>query len=251
MWRDDFSPDPVFTDTLELDLSTVEPSMAGPKRPQDRVALLPAPSTRTSPPAPKGYKKPGDERQARAGRRRQFRPRPWRRGDRRDHLSCTNTSNPSVLVAAGLVARKARAQGPDRQALGQDLAGAGHPGRHRLSEGRPAPRISTRSASTGRLWLHHLHRQFRPAAGADGQGDQRQRAGRRLACSRATATSRAASPTCAPTSSPRRRWSSPMRWPGAIDITTSRSAPARTASRSMLKDIWPTNQEVADTDQAS
>src|SRR3954465_14035084 len=39
MWRDSSTPDPVFTDTLELDLSTVEPSLAGPKRPQDRVAL--------------------------------------------------------------------------------------------------------------------------------------------------------------------------------------------------------------------
>src|SRR3954449_3467237 len=39
MWRDASTPDPVFTDTLELDLSTVQPSMAGPKRPQDRVAL--------------------------------------------------------------------------------------------------------------------------------------------------------------------------------------------------------------------
>ena len=39
MWRDASTPDPVFTDTLELDLSTVQPSLAGPKRPQDRVLL--------------------------------------------------------------------------------------------------------------------------------------------------------------------------------------------------------------------
>src|SRR3546814_15048948 len=39
MWRDANTPDPVFTDTLELDLNSVEPSLAGPKRPQDRVAL--------------------------------------------------------------------------------------------------------------------------------------------------------------------------------------------------------------------
>ena len=39
LWRDDSTPDPVFTDTLELDLGTVEPSLAGPRRPQDRVAL--------------------------------------------------------------------------------------------------------------------------------------------------------------------------------------------------------------------
>ena len=39
MWRDSTTPDPVFTDTLELDMATVEPSLAGPKRPQDRVLL--------------------------------------------------------------------------------------------------------------------------------------------------------------------------------------------------------------------
>ena len=39
MWRDAATPDPVFTDTLELDLATVQPSLAGPKRPQDRVLL--------------------------------------------------------------------------------------------------------------------------------------------------------------------------------------------------------------------
>jgi aconitate hydratase len=38
MWRDAATPDPLFTDTLELDMSTVEPSLAGPKRPQDRCA---------------------------------------------------------------------------------------------------------------------------------------------------------------------------------------------------------------------
>src|SRR3546814_14382185 len=39
MWRDSNTPDPVFTDSLELDLASVEPSLAGPKRPQDRVPL--------------------------------------------------------------------------------------------------------------------------------------------------------------------------------------------------------------------
>ncbi len=63
--------------------------------------------------------------------------------------SCTNTSNPSVLIAAGLVARKARAQGLTVEALGQDLAGARLAGGHRLSHRRRASRtISTRSAST-------------------------------------------------------------------------------------------------------
>src|SRR5690606_16163398 len=45
MWRDASTPEPIFTDTLDLDLSTVQPSLAGPKRPQDRVLLKDAPSS--------------------------------------------------------------------------------------------------------------------------------------------------------------------------------------------------------------
>jgi len=108
-WRDATAPDPVFTDTLHLDMSTVQPSLAGPKRPQDRVLLSSVDDGFNSELA-SGYKK-GDE------------------GDKRVTVegtdfdlghgdvviaaitSCTNTSNPSVLVAAGLVARKANALG--------------------------------------------------------------------------------------------------------------------------------------------
>ncbi|TQV79649.1 aconitate hydratase AcnA [Denitrobaculum tricleocarpae] len=107
MWRDSNTPDPVFTDTLELDLSTVEPSLAGPKRPQDRVALsaLGAEATKIvksavgddiskgTPVAGKDYSlNHGDVMIAAI-------------------TSCTNTSNPSVLIAAGLVAKKAREKG--------------------------------------------------------------------------------------------------------------------------------------------
>ena len=62
---------------------------------------------------------------------------------------CTNTSNPSVMLGAGLVARKAVEARPQGQAVGQDLARAGLPGGHRLSDRRPGCRpISTSSAST-------------------------------------------------------------------------------------------------------
>jgi aconitate hydratase len=62
--------------------------------------------------------------------------------------SCTNTSNPGVLIAAGLVAARPR-EGPDAQAVGEDLAGAGLAGRDRLSrQGRACTPTSTRSAST-------------------------------------------------------------------------------------------------------
>jgi len=109
MWRDAAAPDPVFTDTLALDMSTVQPSLAGPKRPQDKV-LLSNVDDNFNNELVTGYKKTGDS----------DRRVPVEGGDFEiGHgdvviaaiTSCTNTSNPSVLVAAGLVARKARALG--------------------------------------------------------------------------------------------------------------------------------------------
>ncbi|OKL44922.1 aconitate hydratase AcnA [Pseudovibrio exalbescens] len=109
MFRDSSAPEPVFTDTLELDISTVVPSIAGPKRPQDRISLADA--------AP-GFAKTMAEEFNKAGEESK---RVAVEG--RDHdlgngdvviaaiTSCTNTSNPSVLIGAGLVARKAREKG--------------------------------------------------------------------------------------------------------------------------------------------
>jgi aconitate hydratase len=135
------SPDPVFTDTLSLDLSTVEPSIAGPRRPQDRIrlsearrsfqdalpSLLPAGS---APPGKEAAKGPS-EGPAAVG--------VWGEGSSEspsaravmvedaatvlDHgsvviaaiTSCTNTSNPSVMLAAGLLARKAVERGLERK----------------------------------------------------------------------------------------------------------------------------------------
>ena len=104
MWRDASSPEPIFTDTLELDLSTVEPSLAGPKRPQDRVLLSGMTESVTKAMAETG---PGT-------------PTPVEGSDYNIEpgavviaaiTSCTNTSNPAVLIAAGLVAKKARERG--------------------------------------------------------------------------------------------------------------------------------------------
>ncbi len=108
MWRDGTSPDPVFTDVLHLDLSSVQPSLAGPRRPQDKVLLSQADEAFEAELAG-GYKKAGDEGQKRypvAGAAHDL-----GHGDVviAAITSCTNTSNPNVLVAAGLVARKARA----------------------------------------------------------------------------------------------------------------------------------------------
>ena len=109
MWRDANSPDPVFTDTLELDMSTVEPSLAGPKRPQDKVALSSAKQgfEKVLPEllGPKNAKD-GVPVAASGGYT-------LKNGDVviAAITSCTNTSNPAVLIAAGLVARNAVAKG--------------------------------------------------------------------------------------------------------------------------------------------
>ncbi|MBE0579467.1 aconitate hydratase AcnA [Devosia sp.] len=109
MFRETNSPDPVFTSTLELDLTTVVPSISGPKRPQDRIALDNAKSAFAAA-LPKEFGKTDDPKVQVEGTDYAI-----GHGDVviAAITSCTNTSNPSVLVAAGLVARKARALGLD------------------------------------------------------------------------------------------------------------------------------------------
>jgi aconitate hydratase len=108
LWRDEV--DPVFTDTLELDLSTVQPSLAGPKRPQDRVLLKEAAGAFNAE-LTKGLGVPAAD----AGAKAKVAGKDYEIGHGDVVIaaitSCTNTSNPYVLVAAGLVARKARALG--------------------------------------------------------------------------------------------------------------------------------------------
>ena len=132
--------DPVYTDTLELDMGTVEPSLAGPKRPQDRVALMHA---------AREFAKVVKEHRDNVGYRAEVRwegeggaPEPedvpghhegqngkdrWVKVEGADYrihdgsvviaaiTSCTNTSNPYVMIGAGLVARKARERGLTRK----------------------------------------------------------------------------------------------------------------------------------------
>ncbi len=110
MFREAGQPDPMFTDTLELDLGTVVPCMAGPKRPQDRVALKDISASFKSD-LTKTLGVPANETGTKvkvAGKNYDL-----THGDVviAAITSCTNTSNPSVLVAAGLVARKAHAKG--------------------------------------------------------------------------------------------------------------------------------------------
>ena len=128
------APEPVFTDTLELDMSTIEPSLAGPKRPQDRV-LLSDVDDQFNAELESTYKKHNDPRVAVEGEDFDL-----GNGDVviAAITSCTNTSNPSVLVAAGLVARKARAKG-------LTASRGSRPASRRAA--RWSPTISTRAAS--------------------------------------------------------------------------------------------------------
>ena len=82
--------------------------------------------------------------------------------------SCTNTSNPSVMLGAALLAKQRRREGPDLQAVGEDHDGAGLAGGHRLlRQGRPVAVPGEARLLPGRLRLHHVHRQHRPAARGD------------------------------------------------------------------------------------
>ena len=140
------APEPRFSDTLELDLSSVEPSLAGPRRPQDRVALTDAASdfreqlrTFVSGEGYEGWDRstdltfPASDPPSSKTEGVSPRPAPAHRGEGRrtvgahaeglDHgavviaaiTSCTNTSNPSVMVGAGLLAKKAVAAGLTRR----------------------------------------------------------------------------------------------------------------------------------------
>ena len=192
LWRSKKSPEPIFTDTLELDLGD---GRAEPGRPE----------------APAG------PRAALRRRRQQFVANMEKEFDRKDDgkrvevegadydlghgdvviaaiTSCTNTSNPYVMLGAGLVARNAVKHGlkvkpwvktslaPGSQVVTEYLDGLGP------AEGPRQDRLQPR-----RLRLHHLHRQLRPAARSGDQGDQRRRPRGLRRCSRATATSKAAS----------------------------------------------------------
>ncbi|HEX3536597.1 MAG TPA: aconitate hydratase AcnA, partial [Stellaceae bacterium] len=107
LWRDANTPDPAFTEVLELDLGTVEPSLAGPRRPQDRVSLSGA---------GKGF----DAELPRLANVSAVRAQKVGGSNYDLHdgdvviaaiTSCTNTSNPSVMLAAGLLAKKAVEKG--------------------------------------------------------------------------------------------------------------------------------------------
>ena len=178
MFRVKTTPDPMFTDILKLDLNSVEPSLAGPKRPQDRVALKDVKG---------GFTGSMDKEFGKSAEMKKRVPVDGKNYDLGHGdvviaaiTSCTNTSNPNVMIGAGLLARKAAAKGltakpwvktslaPGSQVVAEYLEKAG------LAEGPRQSRLQP-----GRLRLHHLHRQFRSAAGGDFRSGQRKRSGGR------------------------------------------------------------------------
>jgi aconitate hydratase len=117
LFRSADTPDPEYTDTLELDLGTVEPNLAGPKRPQDRVPLKEMKKAFQSflkaPIGPQGFGLSEEQAAAQVTIGTNGHTLEMAHGSVviAAITSCTNTSNPSVMVGAGLVAKKAVERG--------------------------------------------------------------------------------------------------------------------------------------------
>lgn len=107
LWFETTQAEPIFTDTVHLDLSTIEPCLAGPKRPQDRLALTQLPAS---------FDKLLTEAKRESEKQTAFKTKEAYDLHHGDVViaaitSCTNTSNPSVLMAAGLLAKRALEKG--------------------------------------------------------------------------------------------------------------------------------------------
>ncbi len=261
MWRINGAKPADYTDVLELDLATVEPSLAGPKRPQDRVPLSKAKTVYQA-----ALKAMADERKKKL---------PDATGCAEIQLdgqqveirdgavtiaaitSCTNTSNPYVLMAAGPAGAQRRAARAQGQALGQDQPRAGFARGHRLPAPRPGcstPLAVHRLQRRG-LRLHHLHRQLRAAASPRSPRASRRATSSPRRCCRATATSKAA---CIRKSKMNFLASPPLVVAYALAGTHERRPAERrarhmgpTASPCCCANIWPSDKEVADAVHAT
>ena len=216
LWHDP-EEQPTYSQVVELDLSTVEPSIAGPRRPQDRIPLR----ERATPSRQRSRRSGSHEGNGRSTRPTRSR---WTRAiapaltataERTaveltidgetveiDHgavviaaiTSCTNTSNPAVMIGAGLLAKKAVERGLTRKPwVKTSLA----PGSKVVTEYYEKAGLTTvpRGARLQhrRLRLHDLHRELGPAAGGGLAGGRRTATSSPAPCSPATATSRPAS----------------------------------------------------------
>ena len=173
LWRDAASEDAAYTDTLSLDLATVVPSLAGPKRPQDRVPMAEMATAFNSALELQGRASAADARVPLPGS---------------DHeighgavviaaiTSCTNTSNPAVMLGAGLVAKKALERGLKVKPWVKTSLAPGSKVVTRVSaRGGLASPARCPGLQSGGLWLHHLHRQFGSPAGGGFGGHRRRR----------------------------------------------------------------------------
>ncbi len=273
------TPEAEYTQTLELDLATVEPSVAGPKRPQDRVLLKDAAASfaQQLPTLLAPTAKPLGSRTA-AAWQRAIRHR-HRRRCRRERRAISLGPNPrhhngeralqrrSRSLSRPRLGRhrrhhqlhqhleplrddrrrpareKSRRKRPHRSAVGQDLARSRLARRHRLlPEGRPAALSRKAALQRGRLRLHHLHRQLRPAACRRDQEHRRARPRRRQ---RALGQSQLRGPRQRRRARQLphvvRRSSSPTRSPAASATTSTpiRSAKTNPASPSTSKTSGP------------
>jgi aconitate hydratase len=183
LFRTQATPDPVFSDTLELDLETVEPSLAGPKRPHDRVALSDMKRSfqkaLTAPVKERGFGLAAEDTTRTVALELGGKPAELRHGSVviAAITSCTNTSNPSVMLGAGLLARKAVRRGlrvpphvktslapgskvvteylrrsgllPDLEALGFHVVGYGCT--TCIGNSGPLPRAVSRAVNEGKL----------------------------------------------------------------------------------------------------
>jgi len=110
MWREDNEPEPEYSDVLHLDLSTILPSLAGPKRPQDRVLLTDVQANFRQ-----AFDADQQHRPTKGPAKVEYKNSQFELKDGAVVIaaitSCTNTSNPAVLIGAGLLARNARERG--------------------------------------------------------------------------------------------------------------------------------------------
>ena len=265
LFRTDETPDPGFTSTLDLDLSTVEPSLAGPKRPQDRIRLadmrkqfehdLPALIPSGFVPAPA----PGDDNGGVAvAERTAVAVHDGREVEISDGTvviasitSCTNTSNPSVMVGAGLLAKKAVEKGLEvKPWVKTALAPGSQVVTDYLTQSGLLPYLEELRFHVVGYGCMTCIGNSGPPARRHPPGDRRERTRRRVGALRQPQLrGRGSSPdSSGPTTSPRRPLvvayalaghggyrSVPAQPLGQGSVTASRCLPG--------KDIWPSPQE--------
>ena len=168
-----------YSQVIELDLGTVAPSLAGPKRPQDRITLTDVSAKFgelfSQPIADNGFNQPAPKLAQRFKTSDGLAIAQRRRADRRHHQlhQHQQPERAAGRRAAGEEGGGSRAEGA---AAHQDLAGAGLAHRHRIpDQDRPAALPGKARLQRRRLRLHHLHRQCRRPDGADQRGHHRQR----------------------------------------------------------------------------